>query len=159
MRQCKMALLLVLNLHGKINSSAPVRKALAELKVERKFTASVVTDDAPTVGMLKLCKDYVAWTPLNSDLLAALLKKRGMVSSSTRLDAAALSKIGYKKHEELAEAMVKGGLRLSSVKGMLPFFRLAPPKGGFKTSLRRQYTEKGMLGSNPKLEDIVRRMI
>ncbi len=154
-----MALLLVLNLHGKINSSAPVRKALKELRAERKFTASVVTDDAPTIGMLKLCKDYVAWTQLNSDLLVTLLKKRGMVSTTARLDSAALSAIGYKKHEDLADAMIKGELRLSAVKGVLPFFRLAPPKRGFKLSLRKQFTEKGTLGSNPTLEEIVRRMV
>ena len=59
-----MGLILVVNLHGSINSSAPVRKALNELWVARKFSASAVSDDAPTVGMLRLCKDYVAWAPL-----------------------------------------------------------------------------------------------
>jgi large subunit ribosomal protein L30 len=42
---------------------------------------------------------------------------------------------------------------------VLPYFRLAPPRGGFKRSMRRQFTEKGILGNNPKLEEIVRRMI
>jgi large subunit ribosomal protein L30 len=55
--------------------------------------------------------------------------------------------------------MVKEQSRLSSVHGVLPYFRLAPPRGGFKLSLRRQYTERGLLGNNPKLEEIVRRMI
>ncbi len=154
-----MGLFLVLNLHGRINSSAPVRKALGELKVEKKFTATVVTDDAPTLGMLKLCKDYLAWAPLDRELLVALLKKRGMVSTTARLDDAALVSMGLKKHEELAEMMMKEELRLSEVKGIRPFFRLAPPKGGFKTSLRRQFSEKGTLGSNPKLSELVRRMI
>ncbi len=154
-----MSLLLVLNLHGKINSSAPVRKALEELKVDHKFSATVVTDDAPTLGMLKLCKDYLAWSPIDQDLLLTLLKKRGMVSTTAKLDAAALSGLGFKKHEDLAAKMVKEGQRLSAVHGVRPFFRLAPPKGGFHQSLRRQFTEKGTLGSNPKLSEIVRRMV
>ncbi len=154
-----MALILVVNLHGAINSSAPVRKALNELRVAKKFSASVVPDDAPTVGMLRLCKDYIAWAPLEEALLGDLLKKRGMVSTSKPLDAASLKELGYKKHEELAARMVKEQLRLSAVKGVVPYFRLAPPKGGFRASLRRQYTEKGLLGANPKLEEIVRRMI
>jgi len=154
-----MGLLLVVNLHGSINSSAPVRKALNELWVAKKFSASVVTDDGPTVGMLRLCKDYVAWCPTDQGLLADLLKKRGMVSSSRGLDQDALKALGFKTHEELAAEMVKGQTRLSAVKGVLPYFRLAPPKGGFKVSMRRQSTEKGVLGSNPKLEGIVRRMI
>jgi large subunit ribosomal protein L30 len=154
-----MGLLLVVNLHGSINSSAPVRKALNELWVARKFSASVVTDDGPTVGMLRLCKDYVAWCPADEGLLSELLKKRGMVSSSRDLDQVALKALGFKNHEDLASKMVKDQVRLSAVKGVLPYFRLAPPKGGFNVSMRRQSTERGVLGNNPKLEGIVRRMI
>ena len=154
-----MGLLLVLNIHGKINSSAPVRKALAELKVERRFTASVVTDDPTTTGMLKLCKDYVAWAPADAELLATLFEKRGMVSESARLDGPALKAMGFKKHKELADKMMKEGLRLSQVQGVRPFFRLAPPKGGFRISLRRQFSERGLLGNNPRLPELVRRMV
>jgi large subunit ribosomal protein L30 len=154
-----MGLVLVVNLHGMINSSAPVRKALNELWVAKKFSASVVPDDEATVGMLKLCKDYVAWAPLEEGLLSDLLKKRGRVSATRPLDAASLKELGYKKHEDLAARMMKEQVRLSAVKGVLPYFRLAPPKGGFRRSLRRQSTEKGLLGKNPMLEAIVRRMI
>ncbi len=154
-----MKLILVLNLHGAINSSSGVRKTMTELNVVRKFTASVVTDDVNTVGMLKLCKDYVAWTPADSELLTLLLKKRGMVSESKSLDAASLKSLGYKDHADLAEKMVKGGIRLSAVAGIRPFFRLAPPKGGFKSTLRRQSSDRGTLGANPRLAEIVRRMV
>jgi len=147
------------NLHGKINSSAPVRKALSELKVERKFSASLVPDDPATLGTLKLCKDYVAWAPTDAKLIAVLLEKRGMVSERARLDAHALTAMGFKKHQELADKMLKEQLRLSQVQGVRPFFRLSPPRGGFRVSLRKQFSEKGMLGSNPKLPDIVRRMV
>ena len=154
-----MGLILVVNLHGMINSSAPVRQALNELWVAKKFSASVVPDDPPTVGMLKLCKDYVAWTAVGEELLSDLLKKRGMVSTNSSLDPASLKALGFRKHEDLAAKMVKEQTRLSAVKGVLPYFRLAPPKGGFKRSLRRQATEKGLLGNNPRLEEVVRRMI
>lgn len=150
---------MVVNLHGSINSSAPVRKALNELWVAKKFSASVVTDDPATVGALRLCKDYIAWSPVNEGLLGDLLRKRGMVSSTRTLDQASLKQMGFKKHEDIAAMMVKDQVRLSAVKGVLPFFRLAPPKGGFKRSLRRQSTERGLLGNNPALEGIVRRML
>ena len=153
-----MGLLLVVNLHGQINSPKGVRQALNELWVAKKFSASVVTDDPTTVGMLKLCKDFIAWAPVDEGLLGDLLKKRGMVSSSRALDQGSLKGLGFKNHEELASKMVKDQLRLSAVQGVLPYFRLAPPKGGFRLSLRRQFTERGLLGSNPKLEEIVRRM-
>src|SRR5215472_11604696 len=97
-----MGLLLVVNLHGQINSSAPVRKALNELWVAKKFSASVVTDDEQTVGMLKLCKDFITWSPVEEGLLTDLLKKRGMVSTAKSLDQDSLEALGFKKHEELA---------------------------------------------------------
>ena len=154
-----MGLILVVNLHGAINSSAPVRKALNELKVARKFSASVVTDDAQTVGMLRLCKDYVSWTAMKEDLLTVLLKKRGRVSAAKTLDDSSLRRLGFKKYDDMAARMFKEQVRLSSMPGILPYFRLAPPKGGFKRSMRRQFTEKGILGNNPGLEEIVKRMI
>jgi large subunit ribosomal protein L30 len=82
-----------------------------------------------------------------------------MVSETARLDTPALTAMGFKKHEELAEKMVKEQLRMSAVKGMVPYFRLSPPRGGFKRSLRRQFSEKGTLGANPTLPEIVRRML
>jgi large subunit ribosomal protein L30 len=154
-----MALLLIVNLHGAINSSGPVRKALEELKVERRFSASVVPGDEPTLGTLKLCKDRLAWAPVDAPFLAALLKKRGMVSTTKHLDSAALKALGYKDYEELAAKMVKDGMRLSALEGVRPFFRLAPPKGGFKRSMRRGWNERGLLGGNPKLAELVGRMI
>lgn len=154
-----MGLILVVNLHGVINSSAPVRESLKELWVTKKFSASVVPDDPSTVGMLRRCKDYVAWAPIEEGLLTELLSKRGMVSRAKPLDQDALKGLGFKDHKELAASMIKGQERLAAVPGVLPYFRLAPPRGGFRRSLRRQSTEKGLLGDNPKLEDIVKRMI
>lgn len=154
-----MVLLLVLNLHGAINSSGPVRKALEELKVVRRFSASVVPGDSSTLGTLKLCKDHVAWAPIETELLATLLKKRGMVSVTKALDSSSLKKMGFKDHEDLAAKMVKEEMRLSAVEGLRPYFRLAPPRGGFKQSMRKAFSEKGLLGSNPQLSELVRRML
>ena len=154
-----MGLLLVVNIHGKINSPRAARQTLGELKVERRFTASVHTDDAQTTGMLRSCKDYLAWAPLERDVLATLLEKRGMLSETKKLGADALPGFGVKSYDELAGKMLNEGLKLSSLKGVRPFFKLGPPRGGFKKSLRRQSSEGGVLGKNPKLAEVVRRMV
>ena len=154
-----MTLLLVLNLHGAINASGPVRQALEEMKVAKRFSASVVPNDASTMGALKLCKERVSWAPVEQELLTMLLKKRGMVSDTRILDSASLKKMGFADHEELAAKMVKDEMRLSSVAGLRPFFRLNSPKGGFKKSMRRGTAEGGLLGSNPNLAQLVGRML
>ena len=129
------------------------------MKVERKFTASVLSDDGPTVGMLKSCKDFLAWGPLEKETLATLLERKGMVSERKHLGPEALAGLGAKSYEELAGKMLDQSLRLSALKGVRPFFRLSPPRGGFKKSLRRQSSDGGVLGRNPNLTEIVRRMV
>ncbi len=81
-----MGLLLVLNLRGKINSTDGVRKALGELKVERRFSATVVTDDGPTrrhAEVVQGLRGVGARRPEAPDQPA---EGEGMVSESRKLD-------------------------------------------------------------------------
>jgi len=118
-----------------------------------------VPDDGPTLGALKSCKDYLAWSELDTPTLASLLEKRGMVSESKRLDLESLKTLGYGGFGDLAGKMEEKGMRLSAVPGIRPFFRLSPPRGGFKRSMHKQFTEGGVLGKNPKLPEIIGRML
>jgi large subunit ribosomal protein L30 len=156
-----MGKLLVVNLHGLINVPRGTRETLVQLGIGKRFAAAVVGDDPVSKGSVHLCKDYVAWAPLDADLLAEMLRSRGRVSNSKLLDGEALKAMGYKTHADLAQAIIKGEAtdRLSSIKGLKPFFGLSPPRGGFKRSSRRQFREGGILGENPQLAEIVRRML
>jgi large subunit ribosomal protein L30 len=159
--------LLVVNLHGLINVPRGTRETLIQLGIGKRFAAAVVGDDPVSWGSVHLCKDYVAWAPLDAELLTSLLQSRGRVSNSKTLDEEQLKALGYKTHAELAQAIIKGETTgtLSSVKSsteglkLKPFFGLSPPKGGFKRSSRRAFREGGILGENPLLPEIVRRMI
>lgn len=156
-----MGKLLVVNLHGLINVPRGTRETLIQLGIGKRFAAAVVGDDPISKGEVHLCKDYVAWAPLDAELLTSLLQSRGRVSSSKTLDEEQLKAMGYKTYADLAQAIIKGetSSTLSAVKGLKPFFGLSPPRGGFKRSSRRQFREGGILGENPKLAEIVRRMI
>jgi large subunit ribosomal protein L30 len=156
-----MGKLLVVNLHGQINVPHATRETLVQLGLGKRFSAVVVGDDPVSKGSVRLCKDYVAWSAIDEDLLTAILKSKGKVSNSRPLDDEALKAMGFKTYAELAKAIMSGKETdtLSSVKGMKPFFGLSPPKGGFKRSSRRQFKQGGILGENPRLPDIVRRMI
>jgi large subunit ribosomal protein L30 len=153
-----MKSILVVNLHGLINVPEGKIRALRELHVERRFSAAVIKDSPSMMGLLKLCKDYVAWSPIEKDLLTLLLRERGRVSKRRRLDEGALKSLGFKDHAKLTSKIMKDGA-LSSMEGLKPFFTLSSPKGGFKRSTRRQYAEGGVLGRNPDLPELVRRMI
>lgn len=154
-----MTNLLVVNLHGLINTPAAARQTLIELGIGRRFAATVVRDDPATLGALRLCKEYVAWSPVDGELLGALIKQRGRVSTAKPLDDSVFKKLGVKDSAELAAKMLKEGWTLSGVEGLKPFFGLSPPRGGFKRSTRRQFREGGVLGENPKLPELVKRML
>jgi large subunit ribosomal protein L30 len=153
--------LIVVNLHGLINVPRGTRETIIQLGIGKRFAAAVVGDDPVSKGSVRLCKDYVAWAPLDAELLTSLLTSRGRVSNSKTLDDEALKALGFKTYADLAQAIIKGETTdtLSSVRGLKPFFGLSPPRGGFKRSSRRQFREGGILGENPLLPGIVRRMI
>jgi large subunit ribosomal protein L30 len=148
---------LVVNLHGQINVPRATRETLVQLGLGKRFSATVVGDDPVSKGAVHLCKDYVAWAPIDAGLLEAILKARGRLSNTRTLDEEALKDMGYKTYADLAQAMIKG--ETSGSKELKPFFGLSPPRGGFKRSSRRQFREGGILGENPKLGEIVRRML
>jgi large subunit ribosomal protein L30 len=154
-----MTSLLVVNLHGLINTPAEVRTTLKELGIGKRFAATVVVDDPTTMGALRLCKEYVAWSEVDAAFLESLLKARGRISNSKTLDEESLKSMGYKGYADLASKMVKNGSTLSSISGLKPYLGLSPPRGGFKRSSRRQFRQGGVLGENPSLPDIVRRMM
>ncbi len=156
-----MGKLLVVNLHGQINVPRATRETLIQLGLGKRFSATVVGDDPVSKGAVHRCKDYVAWAPIDEELLTAILRSKGKVSNSKALDDQALKAMGFRTHEDLAKAIIKAEdtNRLSSIKGMKPFIGLSPPKGGFKRSSRRQFREGGILGENPQLPEIVKRMI
>ena len=112
------------------------------------------------MGALKLCKDYVAWCPVDEALLSSLLESQGQgqhrrSGSTRRRSRRSATRTTLSSHRRCSS---RAGA-LSSVSGLKPFFGLSPPRGGFKRSSRRQFREGGVLGENPKLPDIVRRMI
>lgn len=154
-----MTSILVVNLHGLINTPEAARTTLVELGIGRRFAATVVADTPATMGALHLCKNYVAWSKVDAELVASLLRARGRVSNSKKLDDGSLKSMGFKDYSELASKLVEEGSTLSSIEGLKPFIGLSPPRGGFKRSSRRQFGEGGVLGENPSLPDLVRRMM
>jgi large subunit ribosomal protein L30 len=48
---------------------------------------------------------------------------------------------------------------MTKLKPLKPWFALAPPRHGFKKSTKKLYTQKGILGPNKDLGNLVRNMI
>ncbi|NWG09176.1 MAG: 50S ribosomal protein L30 [Nitrososphaerales archaeon] len=151
--------LLVIRLRGIINVRAPVKRNLEQLHLVRRFRATIVPDTPDYRGMLIAAKEHVAWCPVKSSFISKLIKQRGRKEGWAPLGLKDIKRMNYKSFSNLAKSLEKGEAFLKEVKGMKPFFALSPPKGGFKRSTRRMYTQGGVLGENPELLSIVEKMI
>ena len=141
--------LLAIRLKGNFGTPWAIQKALETLRLRRKFNAVLLENTRPTVGMLRLVKDFVTWGEAKKTEIAALLHERGEFSGGAELtDEAIREKFGESSVQELASALTEGriGLRTLWQKGINPVFRLHPPSGGFEGSIKRPYGSRGELG-------------
>jgi large subunit ribosomal protein L30 len=69
-----------------------------------------------------------------------------MLEGDRRLSEETVKETGYESIEKLAQALHQGEVDLTKVKKLKPFFRMHPPKRGFKRSVKRPYGSKGELG-------------
>ena len=108
--------------------------------------------------MLRKIKDFVAWSHVDASFVKELLEKRGKTIGSKPLKLLPNS-APYSDIDELAADLAKDKIRLSSLQMVKPWFALNPPRGGFKRKTKTQYHQKGVLGEDKELVEIIKRMI
>ncbi len=72
------------------------------------------------------------------------------------------NRFGRETFGDLAESIIAGDISLEDLwrAGLKPKFRLHPPRGGFKRSTRRAFTDGGELGyRGPNINSLALRMI
>ncbi|MEM4311427.1 MAG: 50S ribosomal protein L30 [Nitrososphaerales archaeon] len=149
--------ILVLRIKGQVNVPEDVENTLKRLRLYRKNFATLVDDNDNYMGMLKKCMHYIAWCEADSNIIEELLRKRGRKVGDKGLTDEDAKAWGYKDLSFLAKALGEGKVKLKELKGLKPFFRLNSPKGGFNT--KRLYPQRGVLGKNPELPEIVKTML
>ncbi len=153
-----MSLLLVLRMKGEINRRSAVEEALKRLNLPFKFSATLVQDDRTTMGMLRASATALSWCKVDRELLLKLIRNRARVAGYRPLSEDSLKPSGL-DFGTLADKLLSGEVAWSRVDGVKPFFRLAPPRGGFPRPSNRSYGSGGLLAGNPELPKLVERMI
>ena len=153
------ASILVVNIRGTINTPAPMKQTLKQLHLSRRHRATIIPDNQVYRGMLRAVKDYVSWCPIDAPFMVKILEKRARKEGGKPITKDDLKKLGYKSFIDLAKALEKGRASLNRLKSLKPSFTLAPPKGGFKRSIRRPYHQGGLLAENPDLPKLVEAML
>ncbi len=128
------------------------------------FQARLLRGDASTGGMLRSVKDLVAWGEPSPVVVERLLLKRAERDGGPRgVDEVFVrSRFGKETVADLAKSVVAGEVDMADLwrAGLKPRFRLHPPKGGFKRSTRRAFTDGGELGyRGDEINSLALRMI
>jgi len=150
---------LVVRIKGQADVPYWAKTTLNLFKLEKKFRATIIPAKENTLGMLNKVKHYVSWQEVDSALAKELLDKKARVSGYKKITDADIEKIGFNSVDELAASLAEGKTSMTKLKPMKPWFALSPPRHGFKKSTKKMYGEKGILGQNKELGNIVRNMM
>ncbi len=123
----------MIRIRGLVNVERKTEDTLEYLRLRRKNACVVVENKQEILGMIKKVVNYVAFGEIDKETLKLLLERRAVPKI----------KIDDKKIDEF----LAGKITLKQL-GIKPFFRLHPPRGGFK-STKLPYP-RGVLGNHRK---------
>lgn len=133
----------IIRIRGLVNVKRKTQDTLDYLRLKRKNVCVVVENKREILGMIKKAENYVAFGEIDKETLKLLLEKRAV----PRIE------IDEKKIDEF----LAGKMTLKQL-GIKPFFRLHPPRGGFK-STKLPYP-RGVLGNNKKeINKLIKKML
>ena len=139
-------------IRGTIDLSEKVKDTLYLLKLRKKFSAVLLENTKENMGMLHKVKDNIAFGEISPDALKQLLMKRARKQGEKPIE------IGGKALDDFTQKFLENKSKLEDIQ-VKPFFRLHPPRGGFKKSIRRPFPE-GVLGyQKDKINALVLRML
>jgi len=150
---------LVVRIKGQADCPYWATTTMTLLKLDKKYRATILPAKDNTLGMLRKVQHYIAWVELDASLAKELIDKKARKSGYQKITAEDLKELGFASSEELATALSEGKATLSKLKPLKPWFALSPPRFGFKKSTKRLYGQKGVLGQNKDLGNLVRNMI
>ena len=150
---------LVVRIKGQADCPYWATTTMTLLKLDKKYRATILPAKDNTLGMLRKVQHYIAWVELDASLAKELIDKKARKSGYQKITAEDLKDLGFASSEELATALSEGKVTLSKLKPLKPWFALSPPRFGFKRSTKRLYGQKGVLGQNKDLGNLVRNMI
>ncbi|MFB0543528.1 MAG: 50S ribosomal protein L30 [Candidatus Bathyarchaeia archaeon] len=152
--------LLAIRIRSEINATERVKDTLKMLRMGRNNYATLLDDRPSYLGMLRLVKDWVTWGEASYETILRLFKERGETPGRGRIDEETLKRLGYRSAEDLSKAIYNCEVEFPELKGIKPFFRLHPPKKGFKGKIKRPYGAGGEAGyRGEEINDLASKMV
>lgn len=149
----------VVRIGGKADLQRDVKDTFRMLRLENPHDCVILPVTADCKGMVEKVRDYVTYGEVDKGILAEMLRKRLRSANNEKVDGGSLKSLtGHASHEELADALLSGKVRLSNFKKVQPVLRLSPPSRGFK-STKAHYPEGDLGYRGDKIKDLLEKMI
>lgn len=137
-------MILVMRIVGQASLKGEFDETLKRMNIHRKLACTFINkDDSAQMGMLAKATNMVAYGEITDELAAKIIEARGQ-----GIDGKPVGKDTAK----IIEGIKKGEWKIKK------FFRLHPPRGGFKKSTKLGYPQ-GVLGHNKDIAKLVERML
>ncbi len=154
---------IIVRIRGEPDQRPEARKAMEELRLRRIFVATIYPETLPGItGLLKTAQSAVTWGEADVGTVEQLIRVRGrLIGDKPITDDWVRERLKLSSIAELAQKIVNNEIHYYKLDryGVKPFFRLHPPSGGFKRSVKRLYPY-GELGYRGKeINGLVLRMI
>ncbi|HZY70751.1 MAG TPA: uL30 family ribosomal protein [Thermoplasmata archaeon] len=130
---------MIIRVRGTIHARHDIVATLHHLRLNRPNHATVVPEEPHFRGMIHKVQGYVTWGEADPATVAVLVEKRGTPAADATSPAASNGPNGSA--------------------GMLPIYRLHPPKGGWR-STKKPFARGGALGyRGAAINDLARKMV
>lgn len=138
----------IIRIKGRVNVSKRIKESLSRLRLRKKYACVVIKEKKELLGMLNKVRDFVAFGKIDKDRFKELLEKRARkIDKNKKMDI-----------EKVVEGVFENNARLEEF-NIRPYFRLHPPKGGFRKGTKREFP-RGVLGNHgEKIGELIRRML
>ena len=139
----------IIRIRGKNHVRKPVEDTFKMLRLNRKMHCVLLEDTPINKGMIQKVKDWSTFGEINDETLKALIAKRGRKVGDVRLTSDEVEVVfqEVKTGKKLKDTMIK------------PVFRLTPPSGGFKKSIKTHFPRGELGGRGEKINELIKRMI
>jgi len=143
----------IIRLKGKRGITPTVKATYVSLNLNRLHTCTLLPDTESFRGMVQACKDSVSFGQVDEQTIEMLLLRRGLTRDGKKLSVS-------KKPEEIAKLAkeISASDKSLSDHAILPFFFLAPPRGGFDGGSKKSPAPFGPLGKNVKIGELLASM-
>jgi len=151
---------LVIRIKGSVKARKDHLDTLKMLNLSRANWATIVPKTPSYEGMLEKVEHMITWGEPNLKTIKTFLRRVEIVGDG-KLDDEYARKLGFESLEDLARKLYNAEVTLSSLKerGVRPYARLHPPKGGFKKTIKKHFSAGGEYGyRGEKINELFVRM-